>query len=142
MKAYADTSFLVSLYSPDANSRAAAQAVRKAGGELLITTLVELEAANALELRVHRKEISRAEANASWNAFSRDVSNAVWTMRPLTDQVFQRALMLSRQTTARLGTRSADVLHVAAALEFGCGALYSFDQRQRSLAQHVRLKLN
>jgi predicted nucleic acid-binding protein len=56
--------------------------------------------------------------------------------------VFERARLLSRQTTAKLGTRTADLLHVAAALELGADYLYSFDLQQRKLAQTVRLKLN
>ena len=142
MKAYLDTSFLVSLYSLDANSRPAARTVSRRSLEYLITPLTELEMANALELRVHRKEISRLEANASWEAFARDSGEGIWTIRPLTDQMFARALKLSQQTTARLGTRSADLLHVAAALELGCVMLCSFDRRQRALAHDVGLKLN
>lgn len=49
---------------------------------------------------------------------------------------------LSRQITARLGTRTADLLHVAAAIELKADYLYSFDQQQRKLAQVVRLKTN
>jgi predicted nucleic acid-binding protein len=49
---------------------------------------------------------------------------------------------LSQQTTAKLGTRAADLLHVAAALELGADYLYSFDRKQRTLAQAVRLKVN
>lgn len=142
MTTYVDTSFLVSLYTLDANSRAAAAAMRKSRSEFLITTLTELELANALEVRVHRKEISHQQARASWDMFSGDVSGGIWTVRSLTDQVFARALVLSRQTTARLGIRTADVLHVAAAIELGCGALCSFDRQQRALARHMGLKLN
>ena len=116
--------------------------MRRRSLEYLITTLTELEVANALELRFHRKEIARREANASWETFARDVRDGVWTMRALTDQMFARAVALSRQTTARLGTRAVDLLHVAAALELGCDVLYSFDQRQRALAHSVGLKLS
>lgn len=142
MKAYFDTSFLVSLYSPDANSRAAARAAHRRGLEYLLTSLSELEMVNALELRVYRKEITRLEANASWEAFARDARQGVWTIRSFTDPTFARALMLSQQSTARLGTRTADLLHVAAALELECDLLFSFDQRQRALARDVGLKLN
>ena len=116
--------------------------MRKSRSEFLVTTLGELELANALEVRVHRKEISRQQASGSWGMFEGDVSTGVWVVRSLTDQVFARALALSRHTTARLGTRTADLLHLAAALEFGCTALYSFDRQQRALARHMGLKLN
>jgi predicted nucleic acid-binding protein len=63
-------------------------------------------------------------------------------LRALSDAIFERASQLSRQTTAKLGTRTADLLHVAAALELGAEYFYSFDQQQRKLARAVRLKLN
>jgi hypothetical protein len=53
----------------------------------------------------------------------------------------ERTRQLSRQTTAKLGTRTADLLHVAA-LELEADYLYTFDVHQRKLAQSLRLKLN
>jgi predicted nucleic acid-binding protein len=142
LKTYVDTSFLISLYSIDGNSRVAAVVMRNSPGEHLVSTLGELEAVNALELRVFRKEISRAQARSSWQAFASDLQDGVFQLKALPEQVFERAQLLSRRSTARLGTRTADVLHIAAALELGADRLYSFDQQQRKLAQAVRLKLN
>jgi len=51
----------------------------------------------------------------------------------------ERARELSRQSTARLGTRTADLLHVAAALELEADYLYSFDEQQRKLARTLIL---
>ena len=107
-----------------------------------ISALVELEAVNALELRVFRKEISSSQAQSSLRDLEKDILGGVLQLRPLFDQVFERARGLAKQTTARLGTRTADLLHVAAALELGVDCLYSFDQQQRKLAEVVRLKLN
>jgi len=95
-----------------------------------------------LELRVFRKEISRAQAESSWNAFTSDLRDGVFQLRSLPDAAFARAQLLSRQPSARLGTRTADLLHIAAALELEAGCLYSFDQQQRKLAHALRLKLN
>jgi predicted nucleic acid-binding protein len=74
--------------------------------------------------------------------FDKDMRDGVLQLRPLSEQVFDRARQLSRQTTARLGTRTADLLHVAAALDLGVEALYSFDKQQRKLARAVRLRVN
>ncbi|MGA2004802.1 MAG: type II toxin-antitoxin system VapC family toxin [Terriglobales bacterium] len=142
MKAYADTSFLVSLYSPDGNSAAAVETMRSAKGERYLTVWGELEMVNALELRVFRKELSAPQAAASMKGFAEDLASGIFQLRPLSDRVFERAHQLSRQTTARLGTRTADLVHVAAALELDADYLYSFDRQQRKLAQAVRLKLN
>ncbi len=142
MKIYADTSFLISLYSLDANSAAAGQTMRASRADHYITVLGELEVANALELRVFRKELSASQVQSSLNDFEKDTRDGVLLLRPLPEQVFERARRLSRQTTARLGTRTADLLHVAAALELAVDYLYSFDRQQRKLARVVGLKLN
>jgi predicted nucleic acid-binding protein len=56
--------------------------------------------------------------------------------------VFDKARQLSWRTTSKLGTRTADLLHVAAALELGADYFYSFDKQQRKLAESLRLKVN
>jgi predicted nucleic acid-binding protein len=142
LKIYADSSFLVSLYGADSNSTAAMHTMEASAGERFVTTLGELEVVNAFGLRVFRKEVSAAQARESVSDFERDLRDGILQLRELSDPIFERARLLSRQTTAKLGTRTADLLHVAAALELGVDCLYSFDQQQRKLAQTVRLKLN
>ena len=138
---YLDTSFVVSLYSPDANSAAAARIQQTTTDTLLLSTLGELETLNALRLRVFRKEISTALAEASRNLFEGDLRDGVFQLRPLPESAFERARKLSKQSTAQLGTRTADLLHVAAALEFGATGFFSFDLQQRKMAQTAGLKL-
>jgi predicted nucleic acid-binding protein len=142
LKIYADPSFLVSLYSPDANSAAATRTMQASRRECFVTTLGELEVVNAFALRVFRKEVTLAQSEASLADFEQDLRGGVFQLRGLSDSIFERARQMSRQTTAKLGTRTADLLHVAAALELGVDCLYSFDQMQRKLAQSLRLKLN
>jgi predicted nucleic acid-binding protein len=142
LKIYADSSFLVSLYSADTNWPAAARTMAASKGQCLVTPLGELEVVNAFGLRVFRKEVSVAQAQSSLLDFEKDLRDGILQLRELSDPIFQRALQLSRQTTAKLGTRTAGLLHVAAALELGADYFYSFDQPQRKLAHAVRLKLN
>lgn len=142
MKIYADPSFLVSLYIPDANSSAALRTMQASSGDRFVTALCELEVVNAFGLRVFRKQASPAEANAALTNFEKDLHEGLFQLRGLPERVFERAKQLSQQTTAKLGTRTADLLHVAAALELGVDCFYSFDQQQRKLAHAVRLKLN
>jgi predicted nucleic acid-binding protein len=142
LKVYADPSFIVSLYSPDVNSAAAALTMQASSTERFVTTFGELEVVNAMGLRIFRKEVTPAQAQASLREFEKDLRDGVFHLRGLADSVLERARELSRQTTAKLGTRTADLLHVAAALELGVDRLYTFDHRQRKLAQSLRLKLN
>jgi predicted nucleic acid-binding protein len=111
-------------------------------GDRFLTTLGELEVVNALELRIFRKEISPAQAQSSLDDFEKHLREGVFQVRGFVDAFFERARQLSQQTTAKLGTRTADLLHVAAALELGVDYLYSFDQQQRKLARTVHLRLN
>jgi predicted nucleic acid-binding protein len=139
---YADASFLVALYSPDANSVAAARTMQASRGDRFVSTLGELEVINAVGLRVFRKEVSATQAQAALKDFDGDLRAGVFQLRPLLEQVFERARQLSRQTTPKLDTRTADLLQVATALELSADCLYTFDQHQRKLAQTVRLKTN
>jgi predicted nucleic acid-binding protein len=116
--------------------------MQAAPGDRFMTTLGELEVVNAFGLRVFRKEVSAAQARESISDFEKDLRDGSLQLRELSDPIFERARQLSQQTTAKLGTRTADLLHVAAALELGADYLYSFDQQQRKLAHAVRLKLN
>jgi predicted nucleic acid-binding protein len=88
------------------------------------------------------EDVSATQAHSSLKDFEGDLRAGVFQLRPLTDQVFERARQLSRQTTAKLGTRTADLLHVAMALELSADYLYTFDQQQRKLAHNLHLKLN
>lgn len=127
----------------DANSAAAQTALHASADEMFVLTpLAELEVVNALCLRVFRKEATDAEARASSQAFENDLQRGVFLRSPIPDSAFERARRLSRQTTARKGTRTADLLHVAAALEFRATVLFTFDLRQRNLAADAGLALN
>jgi predicted nucleic acid-binding protein len=140
LRIYLDSSLAVSLYSLDANSAAAATLVERSKDEYVITVFGELEIRNALRLRVFRKEATVREAELSDAAFEQDLREKVFHLRPVPDRAFDRARGLSQAHTKRLGTRSADVLHVAAALELGADILYTFDQQQRKLAKAAGLK--
>jgi len=142
LKIYAEPSFLVSLYIPDANSAAALRTMQASTGDLFLTVLGELEVVNAFGLRVFRREASSVAAKSALANFEKDMRDGILQLRGLSEAVFERARQLSQQTTAKMGTRTADLLHVAAALELGVDYLYTFDQQQRKLAKAIHLKMN
>jgi predicted nucleic acid-binding protein len=137
---YLETSFLVSLYTVDANSAAAITALQSAAGPFPLTSFCELELTNALELRVFRREITRSEAKLSLAAMAGDLASGVFNSVPVPPSVYEEALRLARRHSAVLGTRSLDILHVAAALKLGLKTLYTFDRQQAQLARAAGLK--
>lgn len=141
MSAYADTSFLVSLYTPDVNSPAAARFMKHAELPLAITPLGELELMNALQLRVFRKELSAGKVRAAAALFREDLAAGILAIRPLSAPVFERAKHLARTRTANLGTRTLDLLHVASAVVLQSDFFYSFDRHQLQSARAEGLTL-
>jgi hypothetical protein len=133
---------MVSLYSLDANSTAASEVMGSSAGDRFLTTLGELEVSNALALRVFRKQVSAAQALASLDAFENDLREGLYRLRTLPNEAFKRAREISRHTTAKLGARTVDLLHVAAALVMEVDCLYSFDEQQRKLAHALHLGVN
>lgn len=78
MSVYADTNFLVSLYTPDPNSRQAAAKMRVIGGPIWLTAFDELELTNAFELRLFRRELTAPEIAAAQSALREDLEGGVF----------------------------------------------------------------
>lgn len=109
---------------------------------LLITTWVEFEAVNAMGLKEFRNEVLAGQAEASLRNFEKAIASGAIELRTLPESAFERGRRLSRQFTPDIGTRTGDLLHVAAALELGATSFFSFDIQQRKVAEAVGLALN
>lgn len=139
MNVYADTSFLFSLYVIDANTPAAHAVALKLRPAFVLTPLHELELVNAIQLAVFRGHINANQARAARHDFELDLSR--WPLKPLPADAFVRAIKLAERYTARQGTRSLDILHVASAAVLRAEAFLTFDVRQRRLAKAAGLRL-
>jgi hypothetical protein len=131
LTAYFDTSFLVSLYTLDANSASALTAIQSAAGPFPLTSFCELELTNA----VFHREITAAHARQVLGGVSSDLASGFFGSTPTPAIVYDEAVRLSRRHTASIGNRTLDILHVAAALVLGLPAFYTFDRRQAQLAK-------
>jgi predicted nucleic acid-binding protein len=141
LNAYADTSLLISLYGRDPDTFAAVSLVQRYRPTFFLTPLGEAEFSNAIELRVFRQQWTPAEARAVRNGFLSDVGAGVFQVRDPGRDMWQMVEKLSRRHSARLGTRTLDVLHVAAALILGPEAFFTFDERQGKIAKAEGLRV-
>ena len=73
-----DSSLLTSLYAPDAHSAAARESLPQATGPLLLTPFGEAELRNAILLRVFRREITAAQAQAALERLAAHIANGVF----------------------------------------------------------------
>lgn len=142
MSAYADTGFAVALYKAEITSARAAAAMRRLEAPVWLSHLGELELRNALQLSVFRGEFNAKAAELKKRLFLEDVENGVFAMMPVpTSTLYPKAGELAERHSAKLGTSSLDLLHVAAALLLGAETFLSFDVRQRKAARMEGLKI-
>jgi predicted nucleic acid-binding protein len=138
--AYGDTGFLVSLYGQDAHSAAASQ-LAQGNPVFLLTPLIEAEFTNAVELRLFRKEWTRREALLVYESFLQHQAAGVFRPVAVETGTWEKAVVLSKRHSARLGVRTLDVLHVASALIAKADAFLTFDARQVKLARAERMNV-
>jgi predicted nucleic acid-binding protein len=107
-----------------------------------LSALVVLEAANAFELRVFRGQGSESNATRARTDFQRDVDSGIFRILPVPPAVWDVAIRISRTHSARLGTRSLDILQVAVALTLRADTFLTFDRSQAALAQAEGLRIH
>jgi predicted nucleic acid-binding protein len=142
MVALADTGFIASLYLKESTSAQARAAIQAAPVILPLTPLAMLELRNAFNRAVQRQRITVAERDALWQDVEADIASGFLVLTPVaSEELHQKARQLSDRHTPTLGTRSLDLLHIAAALVLGAREFFSFDDRQRKAAASEGLKV-
>ena len=141
MSLWLDTSVLVSLYVPEARSVRVARLVQRAGEPVPFSQLHELELANALRLLRFRREAKPKAVDATLARIAEDLHEGVLLRSAIEwPATFTKALELSSRYTQRVGSRSLDLLHVAAAVLAHSDRFVTADQRQGAIARRVGLR--
>ncbi|HXB02088.1 MAG TPA: hypothetical protein VNV15_04640 [Opitutaceae bacterium] len=138
MQAYADTSFLVSLYVLDANS-VAANAHAKTWK---LPPLLPFTPFSAFELNNTLRRVLPAKADLALAAkrIRSDIGIGIYAETPLQGyRLIDEADRISRLVATKHRARALDVLHLANARITGARVLLSFDQAQRAAAVDLGL---
>ncbi len=138
MKAYVDSSFLVSSYITDAHSTRIDRCMAGTPS-VWLTEFNRAELANAIFQQVFLKRLTPADASQVWSDFKRDCAVGVWTEVGLPYLAWETCIDLARKYGPTLGVRTLDSLHVACALELRAERFWTFDGRQARLAEAVGL---
>jgi len=135
IEAYADSSFLVSLYRKDHNAAAADRYMATRRTTIGFSPLNRIELRNALRNLIARGEIDEDDCRVAFRQIEDDLDAGLflhiavnWT------ETFRRADELSLRHATAQGQRTIDLLHVAIALEVRATTFLSFDRRQSRLA--------
>ena len=142
MSLYYDSGVLVKLYVREELSDAVAAFVARRGEAITVNGLHDLEIRNALRLKRFRSELDAEQLAASMAMLAGDIARRR-AIRGAFDWrlVKEEAERLSGITSTTVGTRTIDLLHVAAALSQGVTGLVSFDHRQRAAARLAGLEV-
>ncbi len=141
-KTYVDPSALRRLYIHEPRSRAFCVWLARTRGPLPLTLHGRAELVNSIQLAVFRRMITPDVADGALADLGSDLSEGRLALADVPwRRALDRATELSRLHTPVLGTRTLDVLHVASAVELGCRALVTYDERQAALARAVKLRV-
>lgn len=152
MKPYADSNLLVNLYLPGAQNTEALKTVLPAiteGRRLPVLWLHRMEVSNAFEQRVFisraggEVRVSTAAAASAQAQFREDCVGGSGLLRQTVvpmGRLEKQFADISLRHTGKHGFRTYDILHVSAALLFGCDTFWSFDAKCSKLAKMEGLK--
>lgn len=141
MSIYADTSFFLSAYLRDGHTPETLRRLRTRP-QIWLTPFHKIEIAHGLAQKIFRQELSLPVTNRIYDQLAQDCDAGLWVLADLPLLTFERGITLARTHVAKLGTRTLDTLHVAAALELEAVQFWTFDQRQARLAKAVGLRVS
>lgn len=136
-----DTSFLFSLYLPDAHSAAAHARLLKLAQPMRLSELNEYEFTNAARLSEFRRLIPSGSADIILKAFTKDRDAGRWFPSEITaSDIVAEAARISALHTTQGSHRAFDILHVAHARLSRPEHFLSFDANQLRLAKALGLR--
>ena len=139
---YVDPSALCRLYLNQPGIRELSAWRRRVPGAFPLTHHGRVEVTNAISLAAFRQELDPSSLAEARSEFAEDFAQGrLVQVDVLWRAALKRAAELGEAHTPTLGTRAADVLHVACALELKLRHFLTFDDRQRKLATAVGLKI-
>jgi predicted nucleic acid-binding protein len=141
LKAYADSSFIVALYLQQQSSPIAAAFMQQQGVPLPFNPWHRLEVRNAIRLAVFHRLIDSHQGKTQLKQVDADLRKETLIAHVAIDWVsaLREAEKLGATHNESIGCRSADLFHIAAAIEWGADHFLTFDERQKKMAKAVGL---
>ena len=140
--AYADSSFLVSIYRQDGNHAAACAFMANHSPVLAFLPLHRVELRNALRFAETRGWMTAQERRTAFKQIEQDLRDGLLQHVSVAwSDVCRQADILSEKHMIKHGQRTIDLLHVASAQASGTRLFLSFDQRQCGLARAAGLRI-
>ena len=138
---YLDTSALIKLYIIEPGSESVNAIITAQATPLPIWDLHLIEFQNALNLKVFRKELQAGQADRLSDIFAQRKRDQIY-YAPMFDRKEHTECCLRLAAYSRkIGCRSLDIMHVAAAKLFSADEFITFDELQGRLAKATDLSV-
>ncbi|MCH7224953.1 type II toxin-antitoxin system VapC family toxin [Haloferula sp. A504] len=138
---YLDTSAFLKLYLRESGSQEVQDFVAAQDDPLPVWDILEGELTNALRLKAFWKEITEEQAEDQIVRYRQRKQQGFYHVPEIDRRALMDAFQILSRETPRLGCRTLDILHVACANLLKPEAFITFNDRQRSLADHVGLQV-
>jgi predicted nucleic acid-binding protein len=103
-----------------------------------------LEVRNAVRLSVWSKRISVTDRSRAFREIEEDLDAEAFLIHTALNytETYRRAEKIGATHNEAIGSRSADLFHVAAALELGFKEFLTFDDKQLQIARAVGFRVD
>jgi predicted nucleic acid-binding protein len=133
---YLDTSFLIKLYVTEPGSAEAVSWFRQYGGEVVTSSLTDVEVAAALY-----QKLPAGEALQVHEIYRGDCALGVYGRIAVDEAVFAAASNLVMQCAEMFRLRSLDAIHLECALRAGISQFATYDARLAGAATSMGLTI-
>ncbi len=133
---YFDTSFTTKLYVSEKQSEEAVDLAASLASEVAISTLIDLEMASMIF-----RQMESERANRIYAIYEANRRSGAYDVLSIDDAVLLRARRLAEVYGGSLKLKSLDILHLATALHYGVTAMAVYDNKLRTGAEAMGLKV-
>jgi len=141
LKIYLDTSALIKLYIIEPGSEIINKIISENASPLPIWDLHLIEFHNALKLKVFRKELNDSEALHLGVLFNGRKESGIYYSPELDRKIHTELCLKLTDISSKIGCRSLDIMHIAAASLFQVDQIITFDIKQAELAEQVGIHM-
>ena len=136
---YFDSAYIAGCYLPEpGHAEVTALATRSPG--IACAAIARLEVASVFHRKLREGFVTAAVHHELCLQFSDDIDSGTWVLLPVTEALLIRAQIAYQTLPATLFLRSADCLHLCAALKAGFKEIYSNDRHLLAAAPHFGLR--
>lgn len=134
---YLDTSAFLKLYVKEVGSASVQNYLSQQEDPLPLSEILEMEFTNALQLKVFWGDIQPEQASEQMTLFENRKKRGLYYHPEIHRSELMGNFRELTQSTAELGCRTMDILHVAYARVHGADDFITFDAKQKTLARKV-----